>query len=385
MAKESKISIRKILQVLLTFVVAISCIVAMISAARIEDNKLISSVKINIFSDKKYHSIEEKQIMDEALNNRNIDVLHTPVGKLDMQTMEHVLKTDPWIADAQIFVDNNLVLHISVTQRIPVARFFDKTGNSYYIDTTMSTMPLSSKFVCYTPVVTNVPVFGNDSLGMSLKRKIVSMVRNIQADTFWAAQVSQIILDSDYSFEIVPVIGDQKIIFGDTSRMKEKFSNLYTFYKNVLNRIGWDRYETLDLRFKGQVIASPSLPYKGPVDKAVVNMNWVSSIVETEARKDSARAALDARLNSGDPEGSKIPVKKELKKDIRPAGNAKDRKDAHGKESKPVASAAKKDIKKAPEPHTASKPDVKKGEHINTDKNKGKPAAKYTYPENKNH
>ncbi len=41
-------------------------------------------------------------------------------------------------------------------------------------------------------------------------------------------------------------------------------------------------------------MASPSLPYIGPVDKAIVNMNWINSIVETEAgnnAKDSVHIA----------------------------------------------------------------------------------------------
>ena len=87
--------------------------------------------------------------------------------------------------------------------------------------------------------------------------------------------------------QIVPVIGDQRIIVGNVEGLKQKLNNLFVFYKNVLNRIGWDRYQVLDVRFDGQVVASPSLPYTGPVDKAVTNMNWINSIVETEAKNDS--------------------------------------------------------------------------------------------------
>src|SRR6202007_1988325 len=114
-------------------------------------------------------------------------------------------------------------------------------------------MPLSRNYVYYTTVVTNVPGINNDSVGWSLRQQIVDLVNTIQADSFWCAQVSQVIVDSNATFELVPVLGDQRIIFGDTSRMKDKFNNLFLFYKNVLNRIGWDKYETLDLRFKGQV------------------------------------------------------------------------------------------------------------------------------------
>ncbi len=163
--------------------------------------------------------------------------------------------------------------------------FFRKTARRFTL-IQHNTMPLSGNNIYYTSVITNVPELKTDSQSLVLKKQMISLVRKIQADTFWNTQVSQVVVDSAGMFELVPVLGDQRIIFGDVSNMNEKFNNLFAFYKNVLNHIGWDKYETLDLRFKDQVIASPSLPYKGPVDKAVVNMNWINSIVESEAKKE---------------------------------------------------------------------------------------------------
>ena len=280
MATKRKISVRKIMQVFITLVVTTACVIAIVSATRIDDNNTLKNVAVHIKNDKKYHFIEQKEIMDLAINSRNIDIVHTPLSKLDIHQMEQVILADPWVADAQVYVDNARVLHMFVTQRVPVVRVFQKDSGSCYIDTTLSTMPLSDNYIYYTTVVTNVPVLKNDSVSRVLKMQIVSLVRKIQADSFWSAQISQVIVDSVGMFELVPVLGDQRIIFGDVTRMADKFNNLFSFYKNVLNHIGWDKYEVLDLRYNGQVVASPSLPYKGPVDKAVVNMNWINSIME---------------------------------------------------------------------------------------------------------
>ncbi len=287
MAAKRKISIRKILQVFVTLVVTTCCIIAMVSASRIEDSKTIKSVAVHIKNDKKYHFIEQQEILDLAITNRDVDIAHTPLSKLDMHSMERVIVADPWVAGAQVYIDNDKVLHMYVTQRIPVVRVFQKNSSSYYLDTTFSIMPLSKSSVYYTTVVTNVPELKNDSASWSVRKDIISLVRTIQADTFWNAQISQVIVDSAGMFELVPMLGDQRIIFGDATRVKEKLHNLFIFYKNVLNRIGWDKYQTLDVRFKGQVIASPSLPYSGPADLAVTNMNWINSIVETEAKNDT--------------------------------------------------------------------------------------------------
>lgn len=422
MATKRKISIRKVLQVFTTLVVTVSCVIAISSAAKIEGAKYLDRVEVHINSGKKYHFIEAEQILNETINNRNIDIMHIPVNKLDIQSMEQVLRADPWVADASLYVDAARVLHISVTQRIPVVRLFQQNGTSCYMDNTYSLMPIAPNSVFYTSVVTNVPVLSNDSLSKSMKQQIAMLAHAIQADTFWNAQVSQIIVDSDRTFELMPVLGQQRIIFGDTSRMKEKFSNLYSFYINVLNRVGWDKYETLDVRFKGQVVAAPSLPYKGPVDKAATGMNWVNSIVQTEAaidslhsQKEAAKAAAKVEPAVADKKEIK-PGKKEEKatdkkdkpgvrkvaaevKNAKP--QAKDKKEEKKKEEKKVIKKEeKKDIKAAPKKDdkkdkAKEKAPVKKEEKKGHDKEKNtgkkdekkkdEKKPKYTLPEHKDH
>jgi len=296
--KKRKISVRKILQLLLTVVVTTGCIIAIVGASKIEGDKYLSNVAVHIKNGKKYHFIEQNEIMDLAINNRHVDIMHTPLADLDVHAIEQVIKSDPWVADAQAFIDMNRVLNMYVTQRIPVARIFQQDAESYYMDATLNTMPLSRNYIFYTTVVTNVPGAANDSTGWGLKKQIYSLVKTIQSDTFWNAQISQVIVDSPGMFELVPVLGNQKIVFGDTSAAREKLDNLFAFYKNVLNRIGWDKYETLDLRFNNQVVASPSLPYKGPVDKAVDKMNWINSIIITEAQNDTKDSLKTADINN---------------------------------------------------------------------------------------
>ncbi|MCD6012182.1 MAG: hypothetical protein K0Q79_2044 [Flavipsychrobacter sp.] len=286
--KKRKISIRKILQMLLTLVVTSCCIVAIISASKIESEKVLKSVAIHYNNCKKYHSVEEQEILDLAITNRNIDITRTPASRLDIHGMEKTIMNNPWIANAQMFIDNERILHMYVTQRIPVVRVFQQNGASYYMDTTMSIIPLSANYIYYSTVVTNVPEIKTDSISWAVRKDIISLVRTIHSDSFWSAQISHVIVDSPGMYELVPVLGDHKILFGNALNAREKFDNLFAFYKNVLNRIGWDKYQLLDVRFAGQVVASPSLPYSGPVDKAVNTINWVNSIIETEAKSDSA-------------------------------------------------------------------------------------------------
>ncbi len=298
----------------------------MVGASNIESTKKLAGVSIHINSKKKYHFVEESQIFDEAIKNRNIDTSVTPIDKIDFKAMERVIEQDPWVEHATLYVDNNRILQMEVTQRVPLVRIFEQNGASCYMDNTLHTMPVKPQINFYTSVVTNVPALGADSVSWAVKQNIATMIRRIQSDTFWNVQISQVIFDSGFTFQLLPVLGDQVIMFGDTSRAGEKFSNLYAFYNKVLNRIGWDKYEKLDLRFKDQVIATPSLPYKGPVDKADANINWLNAYVSTEVRKDSIAAAAENRGRPSDGNMmADVPAKEEPKKEpLKPEAPKKD-------------------------------------------------------------
>lgn len=360
MSEKRKISVRKIIQTLLTLVVTVGCIMAMVSAASIAESETVKDVAIHIQNNKKYHFIEELEIRKLAIENNNIDIVHTPMARLDIRTMEQTIMADPWVAHAQVYVDNERILHMYVTQRVPVVRIFQQNNKSYYLDASRSVMPLSENELYYTTVVTNVPDLGTDSASMAMKKDIVTLATTLQSDTFWNAQISHVFVDSDLSYNMVPLLGDQKITLGNTEGLREKLSNLFAFYKNVSNRIGWDKYERLDLRFKGQIIASPSLPYKGPADKAVDKMNWIASIVETEARNDMMDSVKAAEASQGPqdasaktqnkktPANNKEEAKKQQAKEQEQKKRNDNEKNKHDKKEKEKEQApAKKDKNKA--------------------------------------
>lgn len=358
MSAQYKISIRKVLQALLTLMATAGCLLAMVSASRINESQKISGIQVHIDMKKKYRFVEESKVIREAFDDRGVDTSITPLKAISLGDMERALDADPWIENSQVYVDNNRVIHIAVTQRKPVARLFTQKGNSLYMDRNLHLMPLVRDFTYYTLVVTNVPELGDDSLGKSVKSKLLYLVNTIRTDSFWNAQISQIMLDSAYNFELVPMLGEHTIIFGDTSRMVEKFSNLLAFYKNVFNRIGWDRYQVLDVRYKGQVIASPMLPYNGPVER--VDKSWLVKMLETEARKDSLYNALEPRRSgrefsgvqrsgiTGKAEAKKEAVRNEgiVKKEDKAKVTEKGKHEAE-KEKKDVEKADKKDVKPA--------------------------------------
>lgn len=294
--QKRKISARKVIQVIVTLVVTVGCLIAISSASHKEIAKTLTGIDIHIKNDK-HKFVDVAEVKKEVLVNYP-DVTRMPVNKVNIGALEQKLKKNPWVANAQVYIDNKRKIHVNVTQRVPVARIFEESGASYYIDGSMSIMPTSERYTYYTTVVTGVPPIVNnrisDSANRSLMGQITYLVKRIERDSFWSAQVSQINMTTDRSFEIVPVLGNQRIILGDTSRLDEKLENLFVFYKKVMSRVGWDKYEVLDLRYKDQVVASPTLG--GQPKGAISELQWVETI-KSKAAYNSNTFTLDSSNN----------------------------------------------------------------------------------------
>jgi cell division protein FtsQ len=285
MTQKRKISTRKVMRAIVSLILIICCVTALSSASKISKELRVRNVEIEILNDEKIHFLDEAKVMQIMRGKDSIQIAQQLLKEIDVRKMESLINSTAWVKDAQVYIDNLHNLHVLVMQRIPIARVFDVAGNSYYIDSSNKALPLSANYVHYTPVITDVPVFKNDSMRNALKLEMIYVVNKIAAHPFWSSQVSHFSIDSDLNVVIHPILGNQKVIIGDTSNFDTKLNELYAFYKRISNRIGWDKYEVLDLRFKNQVVASPALPWKGPVDKAVLNMNWARSMADSNLKQ----------------------------------------------------------------------------------------------------
>ncbi len=91
---------------------------------------------------------------------------------------------------------------------------------------------------------------------------LINFVKLIDDDDFWRAQIVEIIVSQSQNGELelrlIPRAGRHTIIFGRIEDVERKLDKLRRFYRIGLDREGWDRYRTIDIRFKGQVVCSPA-------------------------------------------------------------------------------------------------------------------------------
>jgi len=239
--------------------------------------------------------LDEADILKLLKAATNGKIKGQPKTAFDLQRMEKLLESNQWVKDAQIYFDSRDVLHVAVTEREPIARIFTAKGRSFYFDDQAQMMGLSDKLSTRLPVFTGFPdkkmVTSNDSL---LMKDIVTTAQYINGNPFWSSQVSQINIDMTCAacreMEMVPMIGNHLVKLGNGEDIDKKFDRLFVFYKQVLSKSGFDKYKTIDVRFKGQVIGAKSenprvdsVQVRKNVEKLLKQINEMEELNERQA------------------------------------------------------------------------------------------------------
>jgi cell division protein FtsQ len=186
--------------------------------------------------------------------------------------MELLLERNPWIADAEIYLDNNRIIHAVIRERLPIARIFTMQEHSFYIDSAGVHLPLSDKMATRVPVFTDFPsdqpvLAKPDSL---LFADIIAISKYIAADSFWMAQVSQIAILPGNQFEMYLLTGTPTILLGDASDLTEKFHKLDAYFRSDYFKMGYGKYGKLSAQYRRQLIGirADSLRQRASIDSA---------------------------------------------------------------------------------------------------------------------
>jgi cell division protein FtsQ len=241
---------------------ASALIFLLVAAVRIRRDKVCTDVSIKFKGGSVGRYVESADIAAQMWPGGIPSLKNRPLGSLDLSLMEQRIEQDPWVRNAELFIDANDKLQVIVEEQEPVARVFTREGISFYIDSALRRIPLNRRFTPNLPVFTGLPVSasehrGSDSAWMSQVLAIVSAMRT---DSLWLAQMEECAYEPPLGFVMYPMAGEHRIIFGDATSAHDKFRNLFVFYAKVLAREGWNSYKTIDLRFDRQVVAIPAIP-----------------------------------------------------------------------------------------------------------------------------
>ncbi len=251
----------KILTRLLWATGGIALLVVVLSAVSQKRDSVTAEVVINVKElPDSSKLITEKDILTTITRSMGRSPIGMPTEKLDLRRMEErVLEKDPFISDADVYIDARNRLNIDIKQREPFIRIIDASGKNYYLDKHGKFMPTSINFTARVPVATGyIPSFTPEFMRKrnGTLRHLFLFAEKIQQDEFMKAMTEQIFVTKKREFIVIPKLGKQKIFFGKNRNIEDKFKRLKVFYTEGMPYEGWHKFATMDLRYEGQVVCN---------------------------------------------------------------------------------------------------------------------------------
>lgn len=289
-------------------------IVLLVAAGKIKANKQISDVKIEIEGVENHVFVDEKEVL-LFLQKKGV-IKDAETARINTRILEAELGKNVWIKDVNLFFDNNATLYVKIKEREPVARIFTVNGASFYIDSSMRRLPLSDDESASVPVFTS---FSSDNEKLSapdssLLHDVKNIALFIQQDSFWMAQVSQVDITPQRTFEMIPVLGNQVIELGNADSLQQKFDRLFSFYKQVWAHAGFEKYEKIDVQYSGQVVATKRGAAKALVDSVQAMQRLTNTMQHMDKILRDTTVASPADKNFVSATSDTTVIKKENKK-----------------------------------------------------------------------
>jgi cell division protein FtsQ len=175
-----------------------------------------------------------------------------PIGKsiknIRTESIEEALHKNPMIKVAECYKTPSGIVNIRILQRCPKFRVVG--FGSYYVDTDRKPMPISKNYAAYVPVVSGRAIVS------VMTSKMFDFVTFLEENPFWNAQIEQIYIRDDMKIELIPRVGDAIIVLGTLDNYQAKLEKLHKLYVKGFNVIGWNKYKTINLQYKDQVVCS---------------------------------------------------------------------------------------------------------------------------------
>ena len=234
----------------------IAGIVLLLGNISVKSNELACrEMQIHILGEENFVEFKDiAQLIDEEFGQ----LVGRTLASIPLQEMEEELANIPYVSRSRVSMDMNGQLNVEIWQRKAVIRIIDENGRSFYVDQERVKLPVSSSYAPQVPLANGfiperyqMPL---DSVESDLVHGLFNLAIYLSNDAVWSEQIVQIYVNEAGDIELIPKVGQHRIILGDAEDLSEKFTKLMVLYQGVVPKTGLEAYEIVNLKYKDQLV-----------------------------------------------------------------------------------------------------------------------------------
>lgn len=207
-------------------------------------------------------SFVTKQEVRDCITKRYGSWSGQRIDSLDLHRMEDILNGLTAVKRSEVWVTPDGMLHVRIVQRQAAARFEGPEGG-FYSDAEGYIFPLQKSWEAPVRTVSgSIPLTlpkGYSGLAPSQQdedwlRGMLALVDFISGSKVWNARIGTISVEPGGDVVLGLSDGKEKVLFGGSDGIKEKFNLLDDYYNYVRPSKDPGYYKTVNLKYHGQII-----------------------------------------------------------------------------------------------------------------------------------
>ena len=210
------------------------------------DDRVCKGVSLIVEDSLSLGMISNEEVQDIMKANR-MESKGKKIVEINMGQIEHTLSASPYIDTVYCNLNSGGELQMRVIPKVPALYVIPAKGNPYILDRRGSDMPIGN-------VSANLCVATGNITKPFARSHLASIARCIQDSAFWRAQVQQIEVVNEHDIRMYTRFADHVVLLGAADDLPDQLWRLRVFYSKGLSEIGWDKYESVSVAYKGIVI-----------------------------------------------------------------------------------------------------------------------------------
>lgn len=234
--------------------------------ANIERNNTHTSELKVMLQETDYPALTSAERIQTHILETMPSIIGQSVKNVELEKVENEIALNSHLSHVRAFLNINGDMNIKAKPRKAILRVFDQKGENLYVgkdkilmDNSLShthRLIVASGYIPHLNKEERIQILkGNEDLP-EIYNHLYELANKIHEDEFLDALIDQIYVNKKGQIELTPKIGVKKISFGSFENTEEKLFNLKAFYINGNDIIDWQKYKSINIKYKNQIVCS---------------------------------------------------------------------------------------------------------------------------------
>ena len=238
----------RIFSIIVATLLAVYLILAAIFFEQDRHQSVCREVQVVVADSLEKHFVSEGDLA-AWLKRVGLNPVGKPLREVNTERIEQELLKNEMIAGVEVYKTPSGLIKLVVEQKMPILRVMSVRGN-YYVDNKGSVMPFSRHYVAHVPIANG---YVEKELAVT---DLCKFALFLQENDFWNDQIEQIYVHPDKEDELIPRVGNHRILLGTFDHFEEKLANLRLFYEQAIPKMGWEKYSIINLKYRNQIVCT---------------------------------------------------------------------------------------------------------------------------------